>query len=262
MTERNKKPSKPGDGNASDPPSLRTFRILEILSQSSGPMKASEIQRACGLPKPSVHRLCNAMEAAGLLVREPGRRLRPGRRARHMASGILATGHGLVARHQTLARLAEEIGETVNLVVAQDQGMFYIDRVETNWPMRVQLPIGTHVPFHCTASGKVFLSSLSQLVRERLVATLDLERLTPNTITSQEMLLEELSQVRARGYAIDNEEFIEGMAAVAVPVREPGSAFFAAVAVHGPTRRFSTAAAVAAKDLLLATAARLETVLF
>ena len=76
------------------------------------------------------------------------------------------------------------------------------------------------------------------------------------------MLLEELSRVRARGYAIDNEEFIEGMAAVAVPVREPDGAFFAAVAVHGPTRRFSTAAAVAAKDLLIATAVRLETVLF
>jgi DNA-binding IclR family transcriptional regulator len=179
-----------------------------------------------------------------------------------MASGIMATGHGLIARHQILARLAEETGETVNLVVAQEQGMFYIDRVETNWPMRVQLPIGTHVPFHCTASGKVFLSSLSRPRRERLLASLDLERLTPNTITSQSVLLEEVSQVRARDYAIDDEEFVEGMAAVAVPVCAPGGAFFAAVAVHGPTRRFSAAAAAAAKDLLKAAAARLETVLF
>ena len=101
------------------------------------------------------------MEQEGVLAREPGsRRLRPGRRARNLASGVLSTASAPIARHQILKDLAEQTGETVNLVAPRELGMFYVDRVETNWLFRVQLPIGTHVPFHCTASGKTFLSSL------------------------------------------------------------------------------------------------------
>lgn len=244
-------------------PNLRTFMILEVLGQADGPMTASEVHRALGLPKQTIHRLCNAMEAEGLLVREPGtRRLRPGRRACQMATSILSTTHAAIARHQVLTELARDTGETVNLVVAQEKGMFYLDRVETDWPIRVQLPIGTHVPFHCTASGKVFMSSLKRPDRDSFVAGLSLQQLTAKTITEPRRLLQELEKVNARGYAIDDQEFVQNMAAIAVPVCDSNDQFFAAVAVHGPTQRFSAKVALTRKDLLLRAAARLGALLF
>lgn len=250
------------DGNKSAP-NFRTFMILEALGLSSGPMTASEIHRALGLPKQTVHRLCNAMEAEGILVRDAGtRRLRPGRRARSIASGILSTNHAPIARHQILANLAQETGETVNLVVAQERGMFYVDRIETDWPIRVQLPIGTHVPFHCTASGKAFLSSLRRAEREKLVRALDLKRTTVNTITDRDALLDELDRVRAQGYAIDDQEFVADMVAIAVPIRDAAGRFYAAIAVHGPKLRFSTEAALSRRDLMVESAARIGEILF
>ena len=94
--------------------------ILEVLSRSNGPMTATEIHRALDLPKQTIHRLCNTMEAEGILVRAPGGRgLQPGRRAHLMASGILSTGHADFARHQVLMEIARETGETVNLVAAR-----------------------------------------------------------------------------------------------------------------------------------------------
>ena len=261
-------PSNPSYGPLTDKdgrvaPNLRTFRILEVLSRSDGPMTASQIHRALGLPKQTVYRLCNTMESEGILVREPGGRgLRPGRRAHLMASGILSTAHTNFARHQVLMEIANETGETVNLVAAREKGMFYLDRVETDWPIRVQLPIGTHVPFHCTASGKVFLSSLKAAERNRLVGNLALERLTANTITEPRCLLSELDRVRDQGYAIDDQEFIVNMAAIAVPIRDDSGRFYAAIAVHGPTQRFPAHEASTRKDLLSEAAARLATLLF
>lgn len=237
---------------------MRPFMILEVLGNAGTAMTASEIQRALDLPKQTVHRLCNTMEAEGILVRDPGARgLRPGRRARLMASGILSTAHAPIARHQILEDIARATGETVNLVVAQEKGMFYLDRVETDWAFRVQLPIGTHVPFHCTASGKIYLSSLEPEQRDAIVSTLKLTRLTGNTFTDRALLLEEVEQVRERGYALDRQEFVEDMTAIAVPIYDPNNRFFAALAIHGPIQRLSIDTLLTHKDLLVDAAARL-----
>ena len=140
--------------------------------------------------------------------------------------------------------LAEDVGETCNLAAPERDGMVYLDRVETKWPLRIQLPIGTHVPFHCTASGKLYLSSLRADKLERLLGGLDFEGFTDQTITSPDALLQELSDIRSRGYSTDNEEFMEGMAAVAAPVRDSQKRFLTAIAIHAPVQRLGI------KDLL------------
>ena len=154
------------------------------------------------------------------------------------------------------------MGETVNFVVPEDQGMSYKDRVETNWAFRIQLPIGTHVPFHCTASGKTFLATLPKAERRRLVGVMKLDAMTKNTITDPEILMKELRQIARQGYAIDNEEFMDGMVATAVPVRDPSGRYVASLAFHGPVQRISYAAAVEQAEDVKASAEKLERVLF
>jgi len=219
------------------PTNLRALLILEIMGQQTDPMTAAEIGRRIGLPKQTVHRLCNTLADEGFLVRESDG-LRPGRRARLMAGGMLHASTSHIARHQILRRLAEKMGETVNFVVPEDEGMSYKDRVETDWPFRVQLPVGSHVPFHCTASGKTFLATLRKAERVRLVHAIRLHPHTPNTITDPDALLEELARISRQGYALDDEEFVEGMAAIAVAIRDPSGRYLASIGVHGPTQRF------------------------
>lgn len=244
-------------------PNLRTLRILEILGKAERPMTPTEINAEIGLPKQTVHRLCNTLVAEGYLVKGPtGKGLRPGRRLRMMATGVFYASRFHIARHQVLLELSQQVSETVNYVVPEDKGMFYLDRVETDWPIRVQLPIGTHVPFHCTASGKTFLASLRPANRRSVVASLKLRQLTPNTLDTPEALLAELDLIASQGYAIDNEEFVEGMVAIAAPVRDSAGRYHASVAFHAPTQRLSIEAAIDQKALLFEAVQKLQIVLF
>ncbi|MCP4937412.1 MAG: IclR family transcriptional regulator [bacterium] len=222
------------------PTNLRTLLILEILGKSDVAMTPTEINRELGLPKQTVHRLCTTLVEEGFLVKLPqGKKLQPSRRLRMMASGILHNASLHIARHQILQDVARQVGETVNCVVVEEQGMIYRDRVETDWAFRIQLPIGTHVPFHCTASGKTYLASLPPKARLVMVKSLKLEKLTPKTHSEVESLMLELEEIAAQGYAIDDEEFFKGMVAIAVPVVDPAGRFLGALAFHGPTQRLS-----------------------
>ena len=245
------------------PTNLRVLMILEALGMQTDPQLPASIGRIIGLPKQTTHRLCNTMLQEGFLTKdENSGHLRPGRRAREMASGILHASTSHIARRQVLENLAAEVGETVNFVVPEDKGMSYKDRVETNWAFRIQLPVGSHVPFHCTASGKTFLASLPKPERRRLVSVMRLERMTKNTITDPDRLLDELHEISRRGYALDDEEFMEGMVAIAVPVRDRNNRYFASLAFHGPLQRITTEKAVTKFGVIQDAAKRLEGVLF
>lgn len=245
------------------PPNMRTLRVLEVLGQSDEAMTATEINQAIGLPKQTVHRLCTSLEEAGFLIREgDGRRYRPSRRSRLMGSGLLHASRSHIVRRQVLLDVAAAVGETVNFVVAEENGMRYLDRVETDWPFRIQLDIGSNVPFHCTASGKTFLASLKPVARGKFIEALTPEPVTPNTLTDPDALLTELKQISKNGYALDREEFMEGMIAVAVPVKDPDGRFIAALAFHGPRQRITIEEAVAKKEILMEGAERLRASIF
>ncbi|MBO6815624.1 MAG: IclR family transcriptional regulator [Rhizobiaceae bacterium] len=245
------------------PTNLRTLRILEIFGTSARPMTPTEINEELGLPKQTVHRLCTTLEEEGFLVREKnGRRLQPSPRLKSLASGILYNSRDQIAVRQVLVQIAEKVNETVNLVVPEDDGMMYLERVETDWPFRIQLPVGSHVPFHCTASGKAFLASLSPAARKKFVGAMKLPQLTANTFNDPEKFLEELAAISKQGYAVDNEEFMEGMVAVAVPVHDSKSRYCASIAFHAPTQRLSIEAAIARKDYLLEGAEKLGSIFF
>ena len=245
------------------PTNLRTLLLLETLAGAGKAMTATEMGKAVGLAKQTSHRLCVRLEAEGFITREgTSKRFIPARRLRDIASGLMFTSRLHIARHQVLEDLARQIGETINFVVPEPGGMSYLDRVETNWPIRAQLPVGSNVPFHCTASGKAFMSSLAPRDRRNFVSSLSLSRHTAKTHITEESLLADLAEISQRGYSIDNEEFVEGMVALAVPVTDAQGRFVAALALHGPLPRVSLRTAIASKDTLVEGAARLSQTLY
>jgi DNA-binding IclR family transcriptional regulator len=147
--------------------------------------------------------------------------------------------HGTVRglRHEVLARLVEQVGETCNFTTLDGAGVLYLDRVEAPWPWRLTLDVGAHVPLHCTASGKLFLAFMPPAKREAMFNTLDLLPITEHSISSVDALRRECEVIAERGYAFDREEFVLGLVAIATPVRDASGEVRAALAVHAPAAR-------------------------
>ena len=249
-------------GDSRIPTNFRTLLILEAVGKAGEPLSSAEIGRIVGLPKQTIHRLCNSLVDEGFLTRDgSGRKLRPGRRARSLASNLLHNAAPVISRRKILERVAATVGETVNFAAPGESGMRYIDRVETGWAFRIQLPIGTLVPFHCTASGKTYIASMPPRERRKFVSALTLERHTNRTHTDPQALLDEVAEIARQGYAIDDEEMMDGMVALSVPVRNSDGRYVASLAFHGPEIRLSRAEALNHLGTLIAAARDLQEIL-
>jgi len=224
------------------PTNLRLLLVVEEIAKAGTPLKPMQLSAALGLPKPTIHRLLQTAEAEGFLQRDlDGRSYGPGLRLRQIAVHTMSSERLRTGRLAILKAVAEEIGETCNLATPDREGMTYLDRVETIWPLRIQLPIGTQVPFHCTASGKMYLSTLRDSTLEAVLNSRSLEGLTEKTIITSDALRAELAETRKRGYSQDDEEFMLGMTAVAVPVIDSTGRLMATLSVHAPGQRHSIA---------------------
>lgn len=154
--------------------------------------------------------------------------------------------------------LADKVGETCNLSAPGRYGMIYLDRVETHWPLRIQLPIGSQVPFHCTASGKMYLSSLRSDKLDRILSSSPLQERTERTMTDIEPLRTELVRTRAQGFATDDQEFMEGMAAIAVPIKDSSGRLLTTLSIHAPLQRLDVNALMDVLPQILEAAKKLE----
>jgi DNA-binding IclR family transcriptional regulator len=141
-------------------------------------------------------------------------------------------------RHRILDSLVDEIGETCNCTMLDGDEVIYLDRVETAWPLRVNLQSGSRVPLHCSASGKLFLAHMRREARQRLLAAAPLPRYTPNTLCDVAALEQELRTIKKEGASFDREEFLLGIVCMAVPILH-GTRAIAAVALHAPVARLS-----------------------
>ncbi len=238
---------------------LRVFSILEKVSAATAPLSLSDLSDDLDIPRPTVHRLCQMLMDERLLEKTvEGNRFLAGPRLFEFAHWIIGSSHLNLERKVILESLVEAVRETCNLAVPDGHRMVYADRVESSWPLQLQLPTGTHVPLYCTASGKLYLSSLSDDDVRHVISRLHLERRTPATMTDPDDLLKELARVRAAGFSWDNEEFLEGLIAIAVPVHNSLGQFCAALTVHAPTRRMSLEDAKTRLPALRRAAARIE----
>ena len=229
--------SEPGrlDG---DTPTLRLFALLEVIAEKDQFFTLQGLVEETGLPKPTLHRMLQQLESAGMLQRDgDGRHYSTGVRLRRMAENLLLnnTVHG--ARHAVLRQLVEEVGESCNITALSGSEVLYLDRVETPAPLRFYLHPGSRVPAHCSASGKLFLAQMSPSQRRRLLEHVPLERYTAKTLTDLAALEKEVERVKRDGYAVDDEEFLPGLFCLAVLVPTPGGKSNTGIAIQAPVLR-------------------------
>ncbi|ODU38168.1 MAG: hypothetical protein ABT03_09820 [Comamonas sp. SCN 67-35] len=237
---------------------LRAIAVLEAVAGAPGAQTLSDLMAATGLAKPTAHRIAHLLEDAGLLVREPdGKRYAPGPRLSAMALQVLAGSHWNAPRHAILQSLVQRLGETCNLTMLDGAQVVYLDRVETQWPLRLSFQPGSRVPAHASASGKLLLALLPARERQRILERLPLQRFTAATITQAQALHEELVRIRKSRVGRDSEEYLDGTVCVAVPVEDGALRVPAALAVHAPLPRMSLEQAMGHVPLLREAAAQL-----
>jgi len=226
----------------------RALSILDALAATPQGVGLVDLSRHVGIPKSTAHRLLSTLEYRGFVVRcpEDGRYI-PGPKV----SGVI-DARAAPRLRSVLEELACQCGESVNLGVLHGPEIVYVERVESSHALRWGLTVGSRVPVHCSGMGKAILAELPPVARQDVLRVVPLRRLSHKTMTDPEALDAELRQVQADGYAIDDEEYMDGVRCIAAAVRR-GNRVVGAVSIAGPALRFTREAALAQRPALFRT---------
>ncbi|MFO8166204.1 MAG: IclR family transcriptional regulator [Thermodesulfobacteriota bacterium] len=197
----------------------KAFEILGVLSTSKKGLGVSEIARGLNMAKSTVHGMTSALEEMGAVMRDP--------QTKRYRLGFTLFELGRLAYSQidlkALARpimeeLMEKTQASVFLGTSSWDHVTVLDIVESRQDLKITAPIGTTIPLFAGAVGKVFLGSMEEEQTEKIIRSKGLTRFTEHTIVDPELYSQELRRVREMGYAVDDEEYILGVRAVASPI--------------------------------------------
>jgi DNA-binding IclR family transcriptional regulator len=203
-----------------------------------GSATLAEISRRTALPRSTTHHLLRALVEFGYLVQDGDAR------RYHLAPKLLRlTGRSWSYEQLAeiampyLAELSRLTGEGTSLAMLRDGLVTIVAKHDHDGPVRVVQEVGAARPVYCTAVGKALAAWLSPPELETILARITLERKTAKTITTTAGLRRELARIRATGFAVDNEEHIQGIRCIAAPVRDHTGGILASLCVVGPTSR-------------------------
>ncbi len=237
--------------------------ILEALADAGHATSAVDLALITGFNRQTVYRLLNQLEELQLVHRDIRKeRYRLGTRFGRLAVNGLATMTSNRQVHEVLERLVGEVRETCNIGVLDGNEVVYIDRVECDWPLRVQLQAGSRVPAYCTAIGKLLLAHRTPGQLEHYLNSVRLTPLNGNTITDAEALRSALVAIRKQRFSINNQEDSIGLLAVAVPILGANKSVMAGLALHGPEARLNESRATSLVGRLRSAARDISQVLF
>ena len=215
----------------------RAFKVLDALKEK-GEMRLVDICQNTKLAKGMAFKILHTLCAGGHVYRdEETGKYRLGQTLFELGHAAGSQMWRQKSAHDILRSLVDKTNETAHLAVLQGTDVLYVDKVDSTASLRMVTAIGIRRPAYCTGTGKALLAGLpDDSVRELMDSKL-MERFTPNTICNIDDLLSELALVRARGYAIDNEENEPGIMCIGAPVRNRDNMVVSAISVAGPTLR-------------------------
>jgi IclR family acetate operon transcriptional repressor len=218
----------------------KTFRVIEVVAQHSDGIQLGELARKCEkAPKATVFRILHTLKALGYVQQDE-------------ASGAYRLTQELVwlGRSETrdsliraarphLERLRAQFEQTVGLAVLDKDQLLYIEILEGLRSIRMNATVNTYAPLHCTSLGKAILSKLDAEEMARVLGRKPPAKFTSKTITSIALLERHLAEVRAQGYAVDDEETEEGARCVGAAIIGRLGKPVGAISVSGPVSAIS-----------------------
>jgi IclR family acetate operon transcriptional repressor len=217
----------------------RSLRILEAVAQHQ-PVTVGELTKLFGLPKSTVQRTLVTLAEAGWLRanRKDTTRWEIGARVLAVRPAALQGSSLFAAAREPMVRLRDAVNETIHLSVPDAlQCMVVVDRVDCDHPVRTFHTIGDNSPLHATAVGRAVLAHLPKQDVEELIAG-GLERYSDTTPADPDALRTELDRIRSDGYAVNRNQYRQGVCAIAAPILDEEGTPLAAVAVSMPESRY------------------------
>ncbi len=236
----------------------RALALLKAFAEAEPELGLSHLAKKAGLNRTTAYRLLTALESEGFVVRHgEGDGYRLGPMAIVLGKWALRANDLRSVSRDELAALARQTRETATLEVLRGQQILILDEALGTHLVGATPSVDTLWPVHATSTGKAILAHLPAAER-RTALSLPLERFTEQTITSPEMLEEELARIRAQGYATAFEELEQGYAAVSAPIFDMDDRVVAAISVGGPSVRLAPARLRELAPLVQAAAQRIS----
>ena len=213
----------------------RGLDILEMIEAESGDIGVRELARRLGLSPTIVQRLVSSLAVRGYIEKNlETSRYRLGHRSMVLgASGERGVDYAATARRE-LDRLAHEHHLNGFVAVLRGGRAIYLLAVQAESPVAIRVSLGSEMPLHSTAAGKVLLASLNDADARKLLGHRKLAAITPHTITDPTALIASLVKVRRQGYATVVEENIPGVLSVGAPITDRGGNIVAALSTAFP----------------------------
>jgi IclR family transcriptional regulator, KDG regulon repressor len=201
----------------------KAFQILELIARQEKGLTITDLSRDLGIGKSTVHGITLALEDAGAIVRDDQtKRYALGTTLLSLAqAGYVRIGLKDIAR-PVMEMLMKETGQSVFLGVRSGDHVSIIDIVESTQDLKITSPIGTRVPLLAGAIGKAFFASMERNEAIEGIRTAGLRKFTEKSITDVDRYLNKVEETRNSGYGLDDEEYIQGVRAVAAVIHGPG----------------------------------------
>lgn len=218
----------------------RSLGILELLSSNGPELSLIELSEQLALHKSTTHRLLGVLEQYRFVEKSSSSgKYRLGLKLFELGSKAIANLDWRERARRYLQRLAFDTGETAHLCILDDGEVLYLEKVEAPRTVRVPSIVGRRYPAHCGGAGKTLLAFQPEEEIDDLIKRRGLKGYTRNTFTTPAQLKEGLRVVREQGYAVDNEEFEEGLECIGAPVRDYSGGVVAAISIAGPAFRIT-----------------------
>ena len=218
---------------------IKASQILDFLS-SNGECNLSSMSRELDIPKSTTLRLLSTLIFVGYIEQNPNtHNYSISRKFVEVGLRVIERYDFMHVSRPYMLELAEKTGETVNLGVLDGSEVVCLDQVSSKHSLRNDQPIGSRVSAHCTSMGKSMLANLDDHEIEKLFQKKKLDKFTPNTLSNLRELKKEIKTIRSIGYAIDNEEAVQGVRCVGAAIVNNLGRPVAALSVAGPSVRMT-----------------------
>ena len=216
----------------------RGLAVLRAFSDARGPQTIAQLSHRTGIPRAAVRRCLHTLRELGYVDAELNNyALRP--KVLSLGYAYLASTPLAASARPLLEQISATLHESTSLAVLEEDEVVYVARAATARVMSVALGAGSRLPAYCTSLGRVMLAHLPAAQLDAYLARVTLEARTPHTVVSQDRLRAVLVQVRADGYAINDEELELGLRSIAVPVRGASGKVLAALNCGAQAARVS-----------------------
>lgn len=240
----------------------KAFQVLNVLGAAQREMTATDVAQALGSNLPTVHRFLVTLEEIGAVSRTPQGRFQLGLVLANLGDKVESNKLLIDHVQEHLDALALEFREVAHCAVASGSAAINIAHTLPDRSLMTGHASGETIPMHCSSVGKVLLAWLEPRVREQFLDRQPLERFTDRTITDRVRLARELAAIAQRGFAVDDEEWEEGLRSIAVPISNGRGRVVAALALSAPASRLDDAALARARAALKERVLRLEHAMF